>query len=130
MGQIATSRLELRWRVRFGGKDRAERHYLDFVVDGQSLTHQFPGSDYVTPLGCWMPDAERTTIEQLLTGSQRLPLYVCAECGELRCGAITALVELRSDAVVWRAFVFENGLDAEVMPAPGEWFRFAGSDPI
>jgi hypothetical protein len=32
-----------------------------------------------------------------------VPLYVCAECGDLGCGGVTAVVELTPDTVLWRA---------------------------
>src|ERR1044071_8719053 len=112
-----TSNLELHWRIRPGGDGRTERRYLDFVVDGESLYDQLPVGDQVTPLGCWPPDSEREHIQQLLSASGRVPLYVCAECGDLGCGAITALVEWTSDGFVWSDFAFENNYDASITDA-------------
>jgi hypothetical protein len=109
---MSTSILQLLWRVRAGGGGRTERRFLDFVVDGESLCDQLRVGDHVTALGCWPPDSEREHIQQLLSASGRVPLYVCAECGDLRCGAITALVERTPEGFVWRDFAFENGSDA------------------
>jgi hypothetical protein len=106
------SRLELRWRVRSGGGGRTERRFLDFIVDGESLYDQLHFGDQVTALGCWPPDSERENIQRLLSASGRVPLYVCAECGDLGCGAITALVERTPEGFVWRDFAFENNYDA------------------
>lgn len=105
------SSLELRWRVRSGGGGRTERRYLDFVVDGTSLYERLRVGDHVTPLGCWPVETEREHIQQLLSASGRVPLSLCAECGDLGCGAITALVERTPDGFVWRDFAFENNYD-------------------
>jgi len=107
-----TSSLELRWRGRPGGGGRTERRYLDFVVDGISLYDRLGVGDQVTALGCWSVDSERAYIQQLLSPSGRVPLYVCAECGDLGCGAVTALVERTGEGFVWRDFAFENNYDA------------------
>ncbi|MER7505169.1 hypothetical protein AB0L05_34945 [Nonomuraea pusilla] len=32
----------------------------------------------------------------------RMPLYVCPECRDLGCGALTMVLEVSSDRVVWR----------------------------
>ena len=121
---MTASILELRWRVRSGGGGRTERRYLDFLVDGVSLYDQLRVGDQVTPLGCWPPEFERESIQQLLTAAGRVPLYVCAECGDLGCGAITALVERTSDGVVWRDFAFENNDDPSI--ADAESYRAVG----
>jgi hypothetical protein len=111
------SSLELRWRVRGGGGGRTERRFLDFVVNGVSLYDQLRVGDQVTPLGCWPPDSEREHVQRLLSASGRVPLYVCAECGDLGCGAITALVERTPDGFVWSDFAFENNYDASITDA-------------
>jgi hypothetical protein len=78
----------------------------------------------VTALGCWPPDSERKHIQQLLSTSGRIPLYVCAECGDLGCGAITVLVERTPDGFVWRDLAFENNYDASITDA--ESYRAVG----
>ena len=113
---MGVSILELRWRVRTGGGGRTERRYLDFIVDGVSLLDRLGHSEeQVSPLGCWSDDSERDSIEQLLSAPGRVPLYVCAECGDLGCGAITALIERGSDGFVWRDFGFQNGRDEDTV---------------
>ena len=108
---MTTSSLELHWRVRPGGGGRTERRYLDFVVDGISLYDRLRAGDRVTALGCWLPDSEREHIEQLRSASGRVPLYVCAECGDFGCGAVTVQVERTPEGFVWRDFAFENNYD-------------------
>jgi hypothetical protein len=40
-------------------------------------------------------------------------LYVCPECGDLGCGALTAKVGRDGDYIVWSDFAFETGLDVD-----------------
>ena len=112
------SSLELKWRVRAGGGGRSERRYLDFIVDGQSLRDRLEPPEHVTGLGCWVAGFEREYIQQLLTRAApasptgRVPIYVCGECGDLGCGAITAIVERTTTGFIWRDFAFENNYDS------------------
>jgi hypothetical protein len=114
---VKTSTLGLEWRTRPAGGGCTERRYLDFVVDGASMHDRLKQTDHVTPLGCWSADAELQSIRQLLAGGAaespggRVPLYVCGECGDLECGAVTALVERTANGFVWRNFKFGNGRD-------------------
>ncbi|NTW40220.1 MAG: hypothetical protein HGA44_10100 [Cellulomonadaceae bacterium] len=41
----------------------------------------------------------------------RVPLYVCPVCGDLGCGAVSALVERSASHVIWRDFGWEVGWD-------------------
>ncbi len=41
----------------------------------------------------------------------RVPIYICAECGDLGCGAVTATIEQLEDHVYWRDFSYENGYE-------------------
>lgn len=111
------STLDLRWRIRAGGGGRTEQRYLDFVVDDLSLQDRLRSLDQATGLGCWLPAAERAYIQQLLarapaeSPSGRVPIYVCAECGDLSCGAITAFVDRIPEGILWRGFAYENDYD-------------------
>ena len=49
---------------------------------------------------------------------------MCAECGDLGCGAITALVERTLDGFVWRDFAFQHNDDASITDA--ESYRAVG----
>ena len=33
---------------------------------------------------------------------------VCSECGDIGCGAITAIIEITDKTVIWRDFGYEN----------------------
>ncbi len=54
----------------------------------------------------------------------RVPIFICAACGDLSCGAITAAVEWNPDTVLWRDFGWDTagGLDDD----DPEDYLFAG----
>jgi len=108
------SRLELAplHRPRSGGK--TERWSWDFVVDGQSL-HARIGGDVVGALG-WSDAVWESAVVERLQGRaapdfppDRVALYVCPECGELDCGAVTASITRAGDVLTWSNFAFQNG---------------------
>ena len=49
--------------------------------------------------------------DSLLPGP-RVPLYVCAECGDIGCGAVTASMILGEDSVTWHRFGYQTGDDS------------------
>jgi hypothetical protein len=111
------SKLELIWRTRKGGGGGTQRIYLDFVVNGQSLHDLLTTDDHIGCLG-WLPqDIEQVVFEQLTTGrlsdlgNDRYAIYVCAECGDIGCGAITVQIEKTKDGFVWKNFGYENDYD-------------------
>jgi hypothetical protein len=48
----------------------------------------------------------------------RVSLYVCPECGDLGCGAITVRIEGTSGEILWRDFGYENNYEAHVERGP------------
>lgn len=94
--------------------------WLDFQVDGDSLHRLLHAGSLVGCLGWGMSAAEKSTITQLLSpqsdadSASRVPLYVCAECGDIGCGAITADVRIVDDQVEWNDFAFENNYDPDM----------------
>jgi hypothetical protein len=102
--------------------------YLDFVVDGKSLRDMLEPGDLVGCLGWLRPEAEEGFIGSLLLkqpsdlGSGRVMLYICPECGDISCGAITARVEKTGEHFVWRDFGYENDYD-ESLPDLAEYKR-------
>ena len=97
VGQIA--QLQLIWRTHRGGGVRPGQKYLDFVIDGQSLGDLLHIGDMIGCLGWGNPEYEAELVQELIlekpsdleTG--RAMLYVCPECGDIGCGAITAKIE-------------------------------------
>ncbi|CAG1013362.1 hypothetical protein ANRL4_04913 [Anaerolineae bacterium] len=115
------SKLELIWRTRAGGGGKTQREYLDFVIDGQSLGDLLNSGDYIGCLG-WLPvDVEQQSIDELLLKrrseltSGRYRLYICPECGDLDCGAITVQIEKTADQFMWKDFGFENNRDEPIL---------------
>jgi len=118
--------LELAWRVREGARlsrwaRQTRREYLDFVVDGVSLRDAVCDVDAGTVagdlIGClgWGSNKayEDGLVDQLmlekpseLETGRRL-LYVCPECGDVGCGAVTAIVEEEAGCFVWKEFGYE-----------------------
>lgn len=96
---------------------KTERKYVDFIISGQSLKHiigDFP-SDRIGIFG-WIPDRwyENDRIDEFLglipteltTG--RTSFYVCPECGDIGCGAITAKIKVTDKQVIWHEFGHET----------------------
>jgi hypothetical protein len=117
--QLQFDKLELIPRTRHGGGGRTQREYLDFIVNGQSLADLIRAGDFIGCLGWGNSDWEKTNILQLLrkeqpvTYSGRVPILVCAECGDLGCGAVTVRIERTPSGIQWSDFAFENDYDEE-----------------
>ena len=105
------------WRRRKGGVGKTERNYFDFIVDGQSLHELLKSGDNIGCLGWLPPDAETVILEQLATerlselGNDRYSIYICAECGEIGCGAMTVKIEKTQYGFIWENFAYENNYD-------------------
>jgi hypothetical protein len=73
-------------------------------------------ADLITPFG-WAANKayERQIIKtftlreksELETG--RVMLYVCPECGDVDCGAVTAVIKDYGDRIIWKEFGYETG---------------------
>lgn len=106
-------------------------HFLDLVVDGESLLRQgLP--DLVTELHRPWLEAVPAAVEVLRGRAAhpdlpagRTSLLVCAVDGDLGCGALTAALRLTADTVSWRDLAWEDGRSSP-RPALGlpETFTF------
>lgn len=103
---------------RLGGSKTARTTY-DFVVGGRSLFEAVGGAeqDLCGVLDCERHDRNRSAVACLsleapppAPGGRQL-IFVCPECGDLSCGAITCEVAVVGDEIVWRRFGFENDYD-------------------
>ena len=111
--------IELKRAKRSGGGGQTEREYLDFMIDGVSLREMLKTTN-ITSLG-WLrsPWAERS-VSRLLGkeppdfADNRQSLYVCGECADLGCGAISVVIERTGDEIVWRDFGYQNNYDETV----------------
>ena len=95
---------------------------VDFLVEGQSLLHRLVKQDggHGDFMGCFVRSLSEQNYkkrELLLSGAPaetdegRVLLYVCPECGDIRCGAYAARVRLQPGAVEWFDFAYENGYE-------------------
>jgi hypothetical protein len=119
--------LELRPLTRAGaqyatGAFKSERHFLDCVVNGQSLWEALGKSCDMVSILCseYVADETVKAVNRLLLREKadlpndRRSLFVCSECGDLGCGAITMVVEKRDEAIVWKTFGYENTYEDKV----------------
>jgi len=113
-----TSTIEIAWRTRDGGGGRTERRFLDFVIDGVPLLSRF-GGDFISPFGWCDAATQDATLDRLLRKPTERPggrsvLYLCPECADIGCGAITVVVEGKANAIVWRDFGVQNDYEGDV----------------
>ena len=99
------------------GKNQTPRDYFDFFVSGQSLRTilDIEDDDLITLFG-WGQNKEydRHILnvfrlkEKSELDSGRVMIYVCPECGDIDCGAITAIIKDYGDRIVWSNFGYET----------------------
>lgn len=113
------STIELKWRVRETlSVAQTKRKFLDIVIDGKSMYDRL--GDLISPLG-WLAIEETQKIigSFLLKGPSDFPnnrrsIYVCPECADLGCGALSAVIEKDGDVILWRDFGYENDYEDTV----------------
>lgn len=96
---------------------------MEFVVDGERLGQVLgpfldlddATDDYVTVLATdWAAGVALKELDRLLGEAVspqlggRTAMYVCWVCSDIGCGAVTAVVEVGDDKVVWRDFGYQN----------------------
>ena len=112
------SALRLVWKRRTGGGGRTQRDFLDFVIDGQSLSAVV--GDQISCLGWFVPEENAKAARRLLLEEpadlpeNRRTLYVCPECGDIACGAVSLVVERVENKIIWRDFGYENNYEGVV----------------
>ena len=123
MDTISTGTLFRKGEAR-GGMTRAERHSVDFIVDGVSLFQTLDAGKFdmcgrfSSETADWNHESARTFLLQRASDdgldAGRVMLFVCPECGDLACGAITCRIRKDGDTYVWESFAYENGYDPEM----------------
>jgi hypothetical protein len=101
---------------------KSQRRFLDLVVNRVSLWERLgKPHDMVSVLCADFVESETLNAVNglLLKSESDLPngrrlLFVCAECGDLGCGAITISVRRAAESVVWSDFGYENNYEAGV----------------
>ena len=113
---MSISTLDVVWTTRASGIGRTPRRFLDFVIDGVPLSSRL-NVDFISPFGWSDADEEEASIDRLLGKSApdlpngRTTLYICPECGDLGCGAVTLVVQTEADVIIWKDFGFENNYE-------------------
>jgi hypothetical protein len=119
------------------------RVYADFVVDGLALsTHMRRKGDHISCLGWGPKPMQDDAVARLLLqappdlASGRVSLYVCPECGDLSCGAITVRIQRNGNVVTWGDFWYEgnhegipsnNRLLDDLGPYSFDWEEYEGA---
>jgi len=102
------------------GSFKTERNSWDFVVDGISLRSTWQDSENFGPvvaesvgvLGWGESGFEAKTVAKLQGDGQdylpnRVAIYVCPECGDLGCGAVTVAIDRDGEVIIWSDFRWE-----------------------
>jgi len=105
------------------GTSKSKRHFLDFVVDGKSLWEALGKRHDMVSILCAEYSANETAkaLGRLLLDQKadlpndRRSFFVCSECGDLGCGAITAVIERQAEAITWKAFGYENTYEDKIL---------------
>src|SRR5918993_1933708 len=110
---LVISTLDVIWTTRSSGLGRTKRRFLDFVIDGVPLSSRLTVNS-ISPFG-WLDAREQeASIDRLLGKSPpdmpngRNTLYVCPECADIGCGAVTLLIQIEPNHITWADFGFEN----------------------
>jgi hypothetical protein len=109
--------------VRFeGGASKTQRDYYDFVVDGFPLSRlvQDQTSCLWLPPNKWTVEAARRLLLEIPSDfpNNRRALYICAECGDLGCGAVSVVIENDETTFTWRDFAYQNNYEDELYVLP------------
>ena len=133
--QHSTLKLSLIHRVggSSGGGSWKDRWTFDFLVDGRSLADALGASerDLVGRLDRDDRDWNAGSVRVLTgdaapdLGDDRVMLFVCPECADLGCGAITAALRSEGDTMTWSDFKHENSYDPSMTTSFPEVGPFA-----
>lgn len=125
--QPCPSRLELCWMRYSPDRNESDIEYLEYLVDGVPLLRRLGWGDarLIGKLGWRHPRQDRRAVNRFLLqeepelGNGRHMLYVCPDCADISCGALTGCVEKAGSFYVWRDFGYEN--DYEEGPRRAEF---------
>jgi hypothetical protein len=98
------------------GSYKLERRFLDFVINGQSLWEVVGKPRDLVSVFCFEYGQDRindAAARLLLRENADLPndrrsLFICSECTDLACGAVTALILKQDSVISWENFGYEN----------------------
>ena len=112
-----------------GGAYKSERKFLDILIDGISLW-ELCKQEGIDNISCiWQPDIYKPAVERLLLQLEpdlpddRYSIYVCAECGDIGCGAVSVRIEQTDNQIVWRDFAYQNNYDDSMTYSPDSFSK-------
>lgn len=106
------NKLTFEWKKRNISENQTERDFLDFIIDSIPLSEQF--GDFISGIGCFSPVESKRVINKFLLKedaefpNNRRSLYICPECGDLGCGAVSIFIERDENKIIWKDFAYEN----------------------
>lgn len=113
MDQLSLKRCE---RKRRSQTSQTQREFLDFIVSGTSIYSELVSRnyDYISCLG-WVGDSYDTQARRRLLIKDpgemtygRVGLYICPECVDPYCGAITVKITDDANSIIWSDFAYDN----------------------
>jgi hypothetical protein len=113
------NKLEMKKGKRKGNHQPTDWEFLDFIVDGQSMRNLLK-TENITGIGWGSKEEQKKYIGQLQKPensdlpSKRVPLYICSECGDIGCGAITIEISQEPGKVIWSRFGYENNYEDDI----------------
>ena len=91
--------------------------FFEFDIDNQPLSTLLK-VDLKELTGMFTPEGSDSGyfVTQLAkyTGkmpTERILLYVCSDCGDISCGALSAKIEFTDEKVIWSDFAYENAIE-------------------
>ncbi len=96
------------------GKGQTGCQYFEYIINGKPLLNFFEGIVEIGVLGSFGEKNDNDAALQLLKmkpselDTDRVPLYICPECGDLGCGAVTVKVLIKENCFTWSDFGYEN----------------------
>jgi len=104
------------------GVSKSERHFLDFVIDGESLWEKLGKPLDTVSVICLEFSREETidAVRRLLLAksavipNDRRELFICSECGDIGCGAVTVSIVRDGQAIIWKSFGYENNYEPDL----------------
>jgi hypothetical protein len=104
------------------GNGKHERFTVDFLINGQSLYDLLSAhrrdlaGRFSQGAQVWNEESAHIflTMKPADLKNGRIMLYVCPECGDIGCGAITVRVTKSDESYIWTEFGYENDYDSEM----------------